>query len=290
QSSTVSWGSTSAEWLVWPWGIPIWVVAISQATRIGPSTTATMASSLSWPRGRWVSGVRSVVLIIGVPPGFGPRAGPDKQYQQRDRQGEPLHRVAGVLRRGHRQARPVQAQGGRAAGLQPRDPRQQGRAGVGGEGRQVDMANDLGPAGRGCAMQAEPRFGCRQYFHLQLQLALGRRDRRGLPPVPPGQPAAIDQQSLVAGAVVEDLQYLDTRQAITGAVVQQPGVAGIKPAGQQQGAPAGVRRGSQVSDGDGRLGTLRLDARLQLTLFSGPLQLPEAQTDQYRQQRQGENP
>src|SRR5690606_41245085 len=88
--------------------MPICSFTISQASRIGPITTARSASSFSWPRG--LTECCSVMLIIVVvSPGDGPVvSGPEKQCPQCCGHGEPLYRISRVLAGAHCQCRPLQ--------------------------------------------------------------------------------------------------------------------------------------------------------------------------------------
>src|SRR5690606_39368027 len=97
-----------------------------------------------------------------------------------------------------------------------------------GEGGQVNAPDHFRPAGRGCTVQREALLWRGQRFDLQLQIALWCGYGGQLSAVWPAQPATVDQQPSIAGVVVEYLQYLDARPAITGAVVEQPESAGVE--------------------------------------------------------------
>lgn len=103
---------------------------------------------------------------------------------------------------------------------------------------------------------------------------------------PARDPAAVEQYPAPARLVEEGLQQLDADLAVAGAVVEQKAVLGIEAALQPDPAVGRVVEQVDALDGDRRgllAGGLTLE---QLALLFAALELPEAQPDQRRQQRE----
>src|SRR5690606_23280696 len=121
--------------------MPICSFTISQASRIGPITTARSASSFSWPRG--LTECCSVMLIIVVvSPGDGPVvSGPEKQCTRCRGHADPLSRLAGVLAGALRQNRPLPPPCCGPAGLLARAQGRRVEVEVAGQLRRIQLGN-----------------------------------------------------------------------------------------------------------------------------------------------------